>query len=743
MRKLNFLKTMLLLCALIVGNASAWADEAVIYYDGTSANSITVNGFTIAITGNSDKKWSAGNGDITYGGTKYKTLKNSNGAQNTVTCPSGKVATQVKFIVTSNKDASGYLTEIDGTSCNDEVTSQKDYDSPTTITKDLDSKSSFTFTFSTNQVCFIAVVTYTDAAADVVANPVFTQTDNSVEISCATTGAKIYYTIDGSEPTPSSNLYSSAIVLTNPCTIRAKAFNGESNEYSSDEVKRDCFFNHDTALYLIGWDEGSMNSGNTLWTSSDNHITLKNNAVGGVLDQAVGFTHGFKLSHTTTYTIQPSSDVKVTKIAVVGQTWLASSTATIAIDGCTPAEAQSFFATDESRNTYVKTIEFTPSTVDYGQTIVVTIAGSQLGAYFEIFGEKRKGPDDPQPVGGDAITWDFSSADAQTAALHGATFSTSESNTLYATDGSTTIVYKPGESDALTKSGSTYYLKANGKTNNNTRYFILPISCSGKLSLTTTSNNGKFTILKAANSTTTWNDATDLTTITTSADGVAVEGNIVYDADKPYIYIGFPDAKLYTQKIVWTPASDDITLTTTANMAGYRAFYDADQGYTVKDASATVFIATAKDASTITLTSIDDIPAATPVILKAASSADSYKMTLTKAATTSSDATGNLLSVTTAGQNLSTGNIYRLGYSEADGTGFYPWNPVSAEAGIVYINTDSSARMLSITFDETTGINAVEAQKQNSNEFYNLAGQRVAQPTKGLYIVNGKKVIIK
>ncbi len=27
--------------------------------------------------------------------------------------------------------------------------------------------------------------------------------------------------------------------------------------------------------------------------------------------------------------------------------------------------------------------------------------------------------------------------------------------------------------------------------------------------------------------------------------------------------------------------------------------------------------------------------------------------------------------------------------------------------------------------------------------FYNIAGQRVAQPTKGLYIVNGKKVVIK
>ena len=31
----------------------------------------------------------------------------------------------------------------------------------------------------------------------------------------------------------------------------------------------------------------------------------------------------------------------------------------------------------------------------------------------------------------------------------------------------------------------------------------------------------------------------------------------------------------------------------------------------------------------------------------------------------------------------------------------------------------------------------------NDKVVYNLAGQRVAQPTKGLYIVNGKKVIIK
>ena len=47
--------------------------------------------------------------------------------------------------------------------------------------------------------------------------------------------------------------------------------------------------------------------------------------------------------------------------------------------------------------------------------------------------------------------------------------------------------------------------------------------------------------------------------------------------------------------------------------------------------------------------------------------------------------------------------------------------------------------------NETTGLSEITNTNltNNTNEYYNLAGQRVAQPTKGLYIVNGKKVVIK
>lgn len=50
-----------------------------------------------------------------------------------------------------------------------------------------------------------------------------------------------------------------------------------------------------------------------------------------------------------------------------------------------------------------------------------------------------------------------------------------------------------------------------------------------------------------------------------------------------------------------------------------------------------------------------------------------------------------------------------------------------------------------ITFeDETTGLTDVSSKTSDGRgECFNLAGQRVAQPTKGLYIVNGRKVVIK
>jgi len=54
------------------------------------------------------------------------------------------------------------------------------------------------------------------------------------------------------------------------------------------------------------------------------------------------------------------------------------------------------------------------------------------------------------------------------------------------------------------------------------------------------------------------------------------------------------------------------------------------------------------------------------------------------------------------------------------------------------------APVLSIGFDNLTSINDVLSQKTELNgRFFDLQGRQVAQPVKGLYIVNGKKFMVK
>lgn len=56
----------------------------------------------------------------------------------------------------------------------------------------------------------------------------------------------------------------------------------------------------------------------------------------------------------------------------------------------------------------------------------------------------------------------------------------------------------------------------------------------------------------------------------------------------------------------------------------------------------------------------------------------------------------------------------------------------------------TTAPCLSVTFEnKTTGINNINIKDAGHTGIYDLQGRRIAQPTKGLYIVNGKKVAIK
>ena len=60
-----------------------------------------------------------------------------------------------------------------------------------------------------------------------------------------------------------------------------------------------------------------------------------------------------------------------------------------------------------------------------------------------------------------------------------------------------------------------------------------------------------------------------------------------------------------------------------------------------------------------------------------------------------------------------------------------------------YFKDVPAGARLSFFDDETTGIEAIDNSQLTIDNYYDLQGRRVAQPSKGMYIVNGKKVVIK
>lgn len=84
---------------------------------------------------------------------------------------------------------------------------------------------------------------------------------------------------------------------------------------------------------------------------------------------------------------------------------------------------------------------------------------------------------------------------------------------------------------------------------------------------------------------------------------------------------------------------------------------------------------------------------------------------------------------------------------EDAGVGFYKVNSEGNNMGTntayLHVKNDAGgARSFYFFEEEATGIHTTKAN-QTEGIAYNMNGQRVAQPTKGLYIVNGKKIVRK
>lgn len=187
-------------------------------------------------------------------------------------------------------------------------------------------------------------------------------------------------------------------------------------------------------------------------------------------------------------------------------------------------------------------------------------------------------------------------------------------------------------------------------------------------------------------------------------------------------------------------ADDEPVTATIKSECGYATFcsdkaldFSAVEGLTAYIVTSTEKVAQLKK--------VTKVPAGTGLVLEG-----TYSKTYEIPVIATADAIeGNLLKAAMTETTAVRGD-YVLAY-KSDVRAFFPAEEdMAIPAGKAYLHIGSgedAPAFLSIDA-ETTGISATLKNSEKANkEIFNLAGQRVSQPTKGLYIVGGRKVVVK
>ena len=220
------------------------------------------------------------------------------------------------------------------------------------------------------------------------------------------------------------------------------------------------------------------------------------------------------------------------------------------------------------------------------------------------------------------------------------------------------------------------------------------------------------------------------------------------DALPTTVQIAFTDAMvaaaksngLYLNYGTYTYTSVDIVYTpsVTIGSAGY-----ATLGYAAAlDLTGIEAYTAAVSGDKVVLTSVKGkkIPANTGIILEGSGD---VTIPLTTEDTDEVGDNALLVSDGTVEADLST--IYVLANGN-NGVGFYLLKDGCVHEGKAYLKVPASAsvrQFIGFGDDTTTGISQIENRKLDTEDgVFNLSGQRVVSPTKGLFVVNGKKIVI-
>ena len=163
---------------------------------------------------------------------------------------------------------------------------------------------------------------------------------------------------------------------------------------------------------------------------------------------------------------------------------------------------------------------------------------------------------------------------------------------------------------------------------------------------------------------------------------------------------------------------------------------------TLPESGLEAYYGKSQEVGTLKLEKASAVPANQGVVLKG--TADTYTLSIATAAVTPIESnvlegTNKLL------EDITTDNYYTLG--AVDGVvGFYHPSATQLKANRAYLSAaGGSVNAFTLVFEEgtQTAISQTETDLGTTNVYYDLSGRRIATPGKGLYIKNGKKVLIK
>jgi len=253
-------------------------------------------------------------------------------------------------------------------------------------------------------------------------------------------------------------------------------------------------------------------------------------------------------------------------------------------------------------------------------------------------------------------------------------------------------------------------------------------------------------------------------TVATIRDITDVNGNETKGAwtDKTFSNIEVPVAGNVTlakggstidcYDIIIAIRTGDYTESKTISTYGYATF-SSKYPVNVNVNGLEAYVVTGNNESSITTEKITgDVAANTGLILKG--NAGTYSLPVVASGTTynqSSDPKNYLFACDGSFETVNaatTGTNYVLTVQE-EKVVFAPIRSTSAtvEAGqaALWLPASVSAKALTLSFgDDVTGIEAVSTvEPQGAKTYYNLQGQRVSEPKQGIYVVDGKKVLVK